>query len=159
MLIVHHWILNYCFDIHQIKSIICHYMSVLIINASGKHNQAAVQSMIEYRLWNKGSSLQKHGYNLLSGSVQHSDGPLFLRSLWEQCRASYSCRFVNCLSPTRCHLSGSLGPRAMCGGTATCSHVTDPHHATSHGSLALHHTPSFKPLGKHGPALLILQTL
>lgn len=39
MLIVRHQILNYCFDTHQIKSIICHYSSVLIINASDKHNQ------------------------------------------------------------------------------------------------------------------------
>lgn len=50
MLIVHHGILNYCFDTHQIKSIICHYMSVLIIKESEKHSKAAVQSMIKNRL-------------------------------------------------------------------------------------------------------------
>lgn len=35
-----------------------------------KHNQAAVESMIEYRLWNKSSSLQMHGLNHLSVSIQ-----------------------------------------------------------------------------------------
>lgn len=29
------------------------------------------------------------------------------------CRPSYSCWFVNCLSPTRCHLSQSASPCAM----------------------------------------------
>lgn len=46
MLIVHYRILNCCFDAHQIKSIICHYMAVLITKESDKHSEAAVQSMI-----------------------------------------------------------------------------------------------------------------
>lgn len=29
----------------------------------------------------------------------------YLLCLWVYCRSSYSCWFVNCLSPTRCHLS------------------------------------------------------
>lgn len=29
----------------------------------------------------------------------------YLLRLWVYCRSSYSCWFVNCLSPTRCHLS------------------------------------------------------
>lgn len=29
----------------------------------------------------------------------------YLLRLWVCCRSSYSCWFVNCLSPTRCHLS------------------------------------------------------
>lgn len=43
-----------------------------------------------------------------SRSVQRAQmHPLFcyLLCLWVQCRSSYSCWFVNCLSPTRCHLS------------------------------------------------------
>lgn len=50
MLIAHHRILNYCFNTHQSMSIICHYMSILIIKESDKHNEAAVQAMIEQRL-------------------------------------------------------------------------------------------------------------
>lgn len=42
MLIVPHGILNYCFDTHQIKSITCHYMFVLINKESKKYSEAAV---------------------------------------------------------------------------------------------------------------------
>lgn len=58
---------------------------------------------------------------------------LFLHCLREQRHTSYSCRFVNCLSPTRFHLSESLSPWAMCAGAAsrslTCAALFPPLHS------------------------------
>lgn len=61
----------------------------------------------------------------------------YLLCLWVYCRSSYSCWFVNCLSPTRCHLSAVPQSPSHVGRSAWCL----PTSLTCSNRPHLRHTP------------------